>query len=750
MPLTINSLSDSSSNDSSYLSYTSSITDTSEQSFVNTSFDICDVVRSEKPPNGIPGKMKSLSEASSNDNSHSSYASLITDTSEQTFANTSFDICQVIRSEKPPNGIPEKMELKCDGFEVVRTKDNIGFDECLRKLEDARQKLKGMNSGSAVLTYNSYAIAHEREKERRKTNKKNRILRYEIEKQRRLQLKFQGHKNNLVEIKELSPRHEGAQDDLENKMFKCKGRLNESRHVILSERLDKSREINKQGQTHFRSSSRQNQRESPNDNTDQLRSTEVQSSSWFGSFIPFFKSSSNSIINCVASTREEETTEKDQNLHKCDIPTTVSIPTSSIYSKSLPPLRTKYAGKLNGKVHLSTSTRLDKGEQKFSTKRGAVEEEGNIENVLCLEPSAGEKEVTQMKVERIQENGATQNKVGGILLFTTNKSTLSWSGSYYTTESSSKSSKSFRQRRVSRNMLKEKAQEILAKSCNSLASPASVYSESEVIKHEEVEKPDIISPSVEALEAASTISSEERGNYGTAPKVDSIPPNKTPCNTEMEDENHPGILEEKSIQDNSRLARRNSFPRPPRRPFHMSCNDSLHKKKSSSQSADNYSMDSLKESSDENKVITFEDSFPYGKVQLIYKSPTDMGSQIGSHMDSTINTTQLHDSSMENLIITFSSGSANTMDNSEDHSKNSRGSRRKRYNSYCEVSRDDCSSFEQHNLDCEVSRDDCSSFEPLEPYTIADGAPLNAFIGTEMASVPVDPLRRSRDQQAVA
>jgi hypothetical protein len=31
-----------------------------------------------------------------------------------------------------------------------------------------------------------------------------------------------------------------------------------------------------------------------------------------------------------------------------------------------------------------------------------------------------------------------------------------------------------------------------------------------------------------------------------------------------------------------------------------------------------------------------------------------------------------------------------------------------------------------------MSRDDCSSFEPFDRYTIADGAPVDEFMGAEM------------------
>jgi hypothetical protein len=157
----------------------------------------------------------------------SSYSSA----SEQTFAATSCDIFQVVRSEEPPT-VPTKMELRCDGFEVVRTKHKTGFDECLKKLDEAREKLKKMESSKSTgLTYDSYALAHEREKERRK---KDRMTRYKREKDHRMELKIQHYQNKLDDIKETSPGHNDARELLSNKMSRCKDKMNDISPMVSS------------------------------------------------------------------------------------------------------------------------------------------------------------------------------------------------------------------------------------------------------------------------------------------------------------------------------------------------------------------------------------------------------------------------------------------------------------------------------------------------------------------------------------
>ena len=140
-----------------------------------------------------------------------------TTSSEQTFAVSSFDICQVVRCKESPT-IPLRMELNCDGFEVVRTRNNTGFEECVRKLEEARENLKSKIDKSSkkessvvasALSYKTYAKAEESERTRRlkqKTNNNGKDRRH------RLTQKLIKYQAKLDEISEAFPR-KGWLDD---------------------------------------------------------------------------------------------------------------------------------------------------------------------------------------------------------------------------------------------------------------------------------------------------------------------------------------------------------------------------------------------------------------------------------------------------------------------------------------------------------------------------------------------------------
>jgi hypothetical protein len=605
------------------------------------------------------------------------------------------------------------MELRCDGFEVVRTKGSVGFDECLKKLEDARHLLMGKTSRSAILTYDSYTIAHEREKEQRKKNKtQKRIHKYEIEKERRLQLKFQGQKNKLDKIKEqISPRDKYSHNDMEENTF------------TFGEKMVKSKETMEKERKPFRSTSRQKQRGSPNYKRDQISLTEAQSTSWLGSFLPLFKSSSNSIIHEVESARRQELNERSEHLSSCSVPLTVSVPTGAGL-KSLPASRAKYDCKLRMEPLVDeTEVTQTKDAQTLPTKteitvKGVKKNE--VEQILLDKSVTVQKAPAHFLPTQFEnkENGATQEMAEWTLPFIsmiTDKRNLPWSGSYCTTESStSKSvemarprSESLFKSRLSMEVLREKAHVILVNSKSNVSSSTSLYSDHEPIEFEETENPVIIYLSKEASKE-STVSPGKIGSYESVSKLDRTQSllSNIPCNSEMECE---------SSRDKINLTHRTSFPRPPRSPSHKS-NESPRGKNPSFQSNDSFVMVSSVEP-DKNEVITFEDNCPRGIVQLIHKTRTGTG----SHMDSTIKTTSLEDDAMDNLIITFSSGSITTED---EHRADSRGSVRKRLHS-----------------DDDMSRDDCSSFEPFDRYTIADRAPLDAFVGAEMTTEPVTQIR---------
>ena len=703
--------------------------------------------------------------SSSIDSSYSSEKSAVTDSSEQTFAATSFDICQIVRSEKPPT-VPTKMELRCDGFEVVRTKHNTGFDECLRKLDEARDKLNNMkmeSSKSTALTYDSYTLAHEREKERRK---KVRMTRYEREKDHRTQLGIQHYQNKLDDIKETSPRDKDSVGFLSNEMSRCKETLNDISPMVSSSLSSENSPDKRVEQSSDRRKRRSSSRSSSKyrNGSESKKPREEKSSSWFDSFLPFFASAS---TNSTFFELERKT--GGDHLKYNSIPRNVSVPTASIRKNHPAPLviaQDEAKEKQNNALEIKAvsvekegavdSKHVGNSRKEIHIQEEAKKKQGNEEHVLSIKSVSESKETAvdskyvgnsrekahiQEKTKKKQSNeenafAAKQKteETWTIKSEISGKANLKYIGSYYTTDSSSISSKSFRLRRMPREALKQKALEVLANS-----SSNSSYSEP-MIKYEEVEKPTIIRSSEKSNDAThdSNNNSNEKVASKEVPILDIIQraPSETPCKAELVTEKISESFEDESFKNKRRLHRTSkSFPRPPRLPDHKS-DDSPRKKKSCSKSVDYFSHISSLES-DESQVITAKEANPYGKVQLIHKTPTGLSS-------STINTSSVH-GQMDNVVITFSNGSNST------DSENSRGSRRQRHYSEGEESRDDCSlepleAFTIADgappnafLGAEIAtcpdetakriRDDCSSLEPLEPFTIADGAPLNAFLG---------------------
>ena len=513
----------------------------------------------------------------------SSYSSA----SEQTFAATSCDIFQVVRSEEPPT-VPTKMELRCDGFEVVRTKHKTGFDECLKKLDEAREKLKKMESSKSTgLTYDSYALAHEREKERRK---KDRMTRYKREKDHRMELKIQHYQNKLDDIKETSPGHNDARELLSNKMSRCKDKMNDISPMVSSslssenshhKRVEQS-PARKKRLSRSRSGSGQRNRSESN------KPREEKSSSWFDSFLPFFSSAStNSTIH--NSKKESERTAGGDHLKCNGIPRDVSVPTASI-RRSHP----KHDGSSRKERHIqdeakekqetaleikaesvAKKTVVDSKHVANSRKRTHIQEQakkkqGNEENVLTIKSVSEPKEAAvasnyvgksrheahiQKQTKKKQrnedhalsiksasvENNVKEQKIEEtwpILSVISHKEALSFYGSYYTTESASTSSKSFRLRRMPRENLKQKALELLANSSNN-----SSYSET-TIEYEEVGKPATNSSLYD-----SNSSSNEKIAFMDMPKVDIIqrPPSENLCKAELVTDNFSEDVEEESL-----------------------------------------------------------------------------------------------------------------------------------------------------------------------------------------------------------
>ena len=148
--------------------------------------------------------------------------------SEQTFAVTNVDILSVVRSKHPPK-LPLRMELKYDGFEVVRTKENTGFDESMRKLREARKALntkvnKTVNEqestpAQSALSYHTYAKAYLKERHRRK-----KLMSKKIEREHQLNLKPESQQDE-INLEENSA--SGDDRTKVKKMKRCQNQFNE-------------------------------------------------------------------------------------------------------------------------------------------------------------------------------------------------------------------------------------------------------------------------------------------------------------------------------------------------------------------------------------------------------------------------------------------------------------------------------------------------------------------------------------------
>ncbi len=144
--------------------------------------------------------------------SDGSQATLGSGFSEQTFGVTNVDILCRVRSNIPPT-LPLRMELKYDGFEVVRTKENTGFDESMRKLKTARKEMKAKMKNTEsmkesapsqiALSYDTYARAYLKERKKRKKQ-----MAKKIERERQLLKKSESQKYNQNGLEEIPTKEE--------------------------------------------------------------------------------------------------------------------------------------------------------------------------------------------------------------------------------------------------------------------------------------------------------------------------------------------------------------------------------------------------------------------------------------------------------------------------------------------------------------------------------------------------------------
>ena len=97
------------------------------------------------------------------------------------------------------------MELVCDGFEVIRTKDNTGYEACLKRLEKARAELNGKLSSDkrAVLSYDEYVKAHQNITHERVTEKSKQMEKLKMKKLKQKLQRYQAHLHEIDEMKSL-------------------------------------------------------------------------------------------------------------------------------------------------------------------------------------------------------------------------------------------------------------------------------------------------------------------------------------------------------------------------------------------------------------------------------------------------------------------------------------------------------------------------------------------------------------------
>ena len=388
------------------------------------------------------------------------------DDSVQTFAATSFDICQVVRSKKPPLNA-NKMELVCDGFEVIRTKDNTGYEACLKRLEKARAELNGKLSPDkrAVLSYDEYIKAHQNIKHERVTEKSNQMEKMKMKKLKQNLQRYQTHLHEIDEMKSLDAddtHQEEKRKETEDKIKSCQIKLAALKPSDVS--LSRSRSDNSRaslGSQHNGRSIRTKGSFAPEVNMKPQKikakfrpmSGQEAQESWFDTILPkFFIESERPIIYSHAMSRMPIEYGKHKNRAFIKPPHEVSIPT-------------KVQSKVSELEHIDAHSSTSSTDSSLSLD--------SVPDIDYHPPERKENDTSKsrtidvVKKSDVSKCIASDSKDQYHEFYEAKQRSRSYSLSNYTTDSSSMTSKSFRLKRSSRDALRKTAEEILSRSKDS-------------------------------------------------------------------------------------------------------------------------------------------------------------------------------------------------------------------------------------------------------------------------------------------
>lgn len=387
------------------------------------------------------------------------------DESVQTFAATSFDICQVVRSKNPPLNA-NKMELVCDGFEVIRTKDNTGYEACLKRLEKARAELNGKLSSDkrAVLSYDEYVKAHQNITHGRVTEKSKQMEKLKMKKLKQKLQRYQTHLHEIDEMKSLDAddtRQEEKRKETEDKIKSCQIKLAALKPTDVS--LSRSRSDNSRASIESQHNGKSIRTKGsfvpevnmkPQKIKAQVRPRnrqEVQDS-WLDTIVPkFFIESERPIIYSHAMSRMPIEYGKHKNRAFIKPPHEVSI-------------ISKVQSKVSELEHIDAHSSTSSTDSSLSL-------DSCVPDIDYHEPEKKESETSKSKtIDLVDKDDANKcivsnSKDTSYEYYKAKQGSRSYSLSNYTTESSSSmASKSFRLKRSSRDSLRKTAEEILSRS----------------------------------------------------------------------------------------------------------------------------------------------------------------------------------------------------------------------------------------------------------------------------------------------
>lgn len=547
------------------------------------------------------------------------------DDSVQTFAATSFDICQVVRSKKPPLNA-NKMELVCDGFEVIRTKDKTGYEACLKRLEKARAELNGKLSSDkrAVLSYDEYVKAHQNIRHERVSEKSKQMEKLKMKKLKQKLQRYQTHLHEIDEMKSLDAEdthQEEKRRDTEDKIKSCQIKLAALKPSDVS--LSRSRSDNSRaslGSQHNGRSIRTKGSFAPEVNMKPqkikanprpTRGEEAQDS-WC--IVPkFFTESERPIIYSHAMSRMPIEYGKHRNRAFIKPPHEVSIPSK---------VQSKVSELEHADVHSSSSS-----------TDSSLSLDSCVPDIEYHAPEKKENETSKSKtIDAVHKDDVSKcivsnSKDTSYEFYKAKQRSRSYSVSNYTTESSSMTSKSFRLKRSSRDALRKTAEEILSRSkdsdhvsyCSSITRSVRLNSHGKIAPSSNV--------STRSISNSTTQSNESRNDHGKS--------------SQSQNDGRDAASVSRSLQ--------------------ISANDIS-------------MIDSDMHESSNDLPSTHRNNYDYVKKNLT-------GMQ--SHTDSTIVTASIHGNPMDNIHITFDSET--TGDSGQSQELESTGSHVQMYQSTDDV-----------------------------------------------------------------